>query len=292
MSTDLVPTTGPPAAADWDVVQQQAEVLSRSNIVPSAYRGKPADIMVAILWGHDLGLGPIPALKFIDVIEGEPALNTEARIALIRKAGHSISGSTSATKAVITGKRADTGDEMTVEWTIEMAQRAKYKTGDTWKPLAEKNTWKSYPEAMLWARAASQLGRMLFADVTLGLSYSPEEVRDWQDGTPPPEAPTTADDGIEDAEIVDDGPPAGVDPETGEVDDVPDLELRMERLSEDQAKGMVAWRKEKRFPQMASMTPAQRRAVDAELDRRGWALRDAEPDPGAEPEKGDDDVFG
>jgi len=67
----------------------------------------------------------------------------------------------------VTGKRSDNGDEMSVTWTLEMAERA---------GLLNKQNWKKYPEAMLWARAASQLCRMLFADCFAGATYTPEEI--------------------------------------------------------------------------------------------------------------------
>jgi hypothetical protein len=50
-----------------------------------------------------------------------------------------------------------------------MAQRA---------GLANKQVWKAYPEAMLWARAVSQLCRMLFPDCFAGGTYTPEEAPD------------------------------------------------------------------------------------------------------------------
>jgi hypothetical protein len=148
-------------------LMEQAELLARSNLVPKAFRGKPADVVVAMLLGQELGLGPMATMSMVDVIEGNATLNAEGKVCLVRKAGHSVSGEALATKAVARGRRSDTGDEMAVEWTLQMAQRA---------GLAGKAVWKQYPEAMLWSRAVSQLCRMLFPDVLAGLSYTPEEV--------------------------------------------------------------------------------------------------------------------
>lgn len=275
MPADLVPVA--PVADDWALIERQAQTLAKSNIVPSAYRGKPNDILVAILWGNDLGLGPIPSLKFIDVIEGEPALSTEGRVALVRKAGHSIKGEMSATKAWAHGKRADNGDELKVEWTIEMAQRVKYDK-ERRKSLTEKDTWQNYPEAMLWARAVSQLCRALFPDVTLGLSYSPEEVRDFiEENTPPPCTADAADadddgDGVEDAEVVPDGPPAAPD-RTGLITK---LGERNRALSQERRASIQAWLAsqgvEPGRPLKEYDTDVLERAL-AEMDRRdreGW----------------------
>jgi hypothetical protein len=153
----------------WDILQSQAAALAKSAFVPTNYRNKPDDILAAGLYGHEVGLGITSSLSYINVINGKPTLSAEGMVALARSKGHAINGKVTATAATVTGKRADTGDEMTVEWTIEMAKRAK---------LDGKDTWKQYPESMLWARAVSQLCRMLFPDVLLGLSYTPEEMAD------------------------------------------------------------------------------------------------------------------
>lgn len=162
-------TVAPPSTDELDSYMRQAEMMAKSGMVPAHFRGKPADIMVAALAGRELGMAPIAALQHVVVISGKPTLSAEGRVALLRKHGHSLTGTASPERAVVTGKRRDTGDEITVEWTIQMAQRA---------GLLRNNTWKQYPEAMLWARAVSQLSRMLFPDVFLGVSYTAEELQD------------------------------------------------------------------------------------------------------------------
>lgn len=183
MSAELVRQNGNVGMS----MMEQAEVLSRSNLVPKAFRGKPADVVVATLLGQELGLGPMATMSYIDVIEGNATVNAEGKVALVRRQGHSIGGDATATKATARGRRKDTGDEMAVDWTIQMAARA---------GLANKPVWKQYPESMLWSRAVSQLCRMLFPDVLVGLSYTPEEVEAFT-------APTVV--------------AAPADPETGEV---------------------------------------------------------------------------
>lgn len=175
-------------------LMDQAEVLAGSNLVPKAFRNRPADVVVAMLLGQELGLGPMATMSMVDVIEGNATLNAEGKVSLVRKAGHSITGEAQATRAIAHGRRSDTGDEMTVEWTIQMAGRA---------GLANKAVWKQYPEAMLWSRAVSQLCRMLFPDVLAGLSYTAEEVEAFS--------------GIESTSPDRPALPAGVDPNTGEI---------------------------------------------------------------------------
>lgn len=160
-------TDAPPSVSEWQMIQQQAEILAQSDIVPAAYRRKPANIVVAALTGRSFGWDPLTAMRLCHVIEGKATISAEGMLALARAKGHSISGESTDQGATCIGTRADTGDTMTVTFTMADAARA---------GLAGKGTWKQYPAAMCWARAVSQLCRMLFPDVLAGLSYTPEEI--------------------------------------------------------------------------------------------------------------------
>ena len=153
-----------PAEVSWKVAQK----IANTPFVPTAFRGKPESVYAAVLYGEELGLGPMQSLTQIHVIEGKPSLAPEGMRGLVLKAGHRIDVKQATNdKVVLYGKRADSGSEATVEWTMKDAQLA---------GLAGRGAWKTYPRAMLMARATSELCRMLFADIIAGLSYTPEEV--------------------------------------------------------------------------------------------------------------------
>lgn len=152
----------------WETAQAQAITLSRARgFVPAAYYNKPDNVLAAWLYGRALGFDLTTSMRMIHVVDGKPTLSAEAMLALVRRAGHSVSGEMSAERAKINGRRTDTGDAMTVEFTWADAERA---------GLTRKDNWKTYPAAMLWARAVSQLCRVLFPDVLLGMAYVPEEL--------------------------------------------------------------------------------------------------------------------
>lgn len=165
-ASTVTPTT---SMQEWSVISQQAEILARSDIVPRAYRGKPANVIAAAISGRSFGWDAMAAMRNCHVIEGQVSIKPEAQVGLVRAAGHSITGTSSSEAAEVTGKRGDTGDQMTVRWTLEDAKAA---------GLLGKSNWRQYPSDMLWARAVSQLCRRLFPDVTLGLSYTPDELGD------------------------------------------------------------------------------------------------------------------
>lgn len=160
-------TTAPAVSNDFDAMVRMSQMLAKSSLVPAAYRGKPENVLLATLAGQPFGWDPTMAMRSFHVIEGQPSLKPEIMLALVRRAGHSVTGETRADGAVITGKRRDTGDTMTVGYTLEDARRAN---------LLGKSVWKQYPQSMCWARALSQLCRMLFPDVVLGAGYTAEEL--------------------------------------------------------------------------------------------------------------------
>ena len=89
-----------------------AERVASSALMPAAYKNKPTDAAIAMLYGVEMGMSPMTSLQRIVVINGKPTLDAQGMVALIRQAGHSISGDISAEKATVKGKRGDTGDEM------------------------------------------------------------------------------------------------------------------------------------------------------------------------------------
>lgn len=145
----------------------QLNFISRTEFVPQGLRGNLPAILACVTTGRELGLGDMTSLRSIHIIDGKATFSAELMVQLVRKAGHSITGDVSAEQATVVGKRNDNGDTMTVTWTLAMADRA---------GLTGKSNWKKYPETMLWARAVSQLCRMLFADCFAGASYTPEEL--------------------------------------------------------------------------------------------------------------------
>ena len=138
-----------------------AKSIAGTDFVKSAIRGNPAAIAACVLYGDEVGLGPMQALAQISVIDGRPALSAEAMRALILAAGHDLwIEESSVTKATIAGKRRDSQQTSRVTWTMDDAKRAN---------LAGKPNWRAYPRQMLAARATAELARLIFADAIGGL---------------------------------------------------------------------------------------------------------------------------
>lgn len=134
-----------------------------------AVGGEPKIFMI-LLAARELNVPPCQALNGgIWNIQGKIEISARLMNAMIRKAGHSITIThCDETKCVMQGKRSDSGDTFTSQFTMEDAKRA---------GIANRTNWKAYAEDMLYARAMSRLARRLFPDV-IGTAYVEGEIRD------------------------------------------------------------------------------------------------------------------
>jgi hypothetical protein len=147
-----------------------SKALSSSDLLPHAYRGKPANVLVALALGEALGIAPTTALYGINVIQGKPTLSAETMRAIVLARGHRFDVVTfTEVEATVACARAERpGDVSTFSFTLEDAKRAGLVGGN----------YDKYPKAMLLARATSQACRAIFPDVLAGVSYTPDELDD------------------------------------------------------------------------------------------------------------------
>lgn len=69
-------------------LMEMAQAVSKSALVPPAYRDKPGDIVVAVQMGAEVGLAPLQALQSIAVINGRPAIYGDGFWALVLSSPH------------------------------------------------------------------------------------------------------------------------------------------------------------------------------------------------------------
>ncbi len=161
---------------------QIAQGLAKTSFVPKSMQGRPDEITGAILAGREIGLDPMAALRSIDIIDGTPAVRALTLRAIVQKQGHAIWVEESTpTRAVVSGRRKGSDKTQSSEWTIERAKTA---------GLATKRNWQNNPEAMLIARATSEVARLIAADALLGMPYSHEELSDGISTVGPAATPT------------------------------------------------------------------------------------------------------
>lgn len=147
---------------------QLARALASSNLVPKDFRGQPANILLAVNLGTALGIEPAVALTEIQIIDGKPTLSAHLQAALVRRAGHKLRIEQKKDQATATLIRTDDPDhEHRATWTMKRAEHA---------GLAGRGAWRTYPEAMLVARAVTEVIRLAASDVLIGIAYTAEEL--------------------------------------------------------------------------------------------------------------------
>lgn len=145
-----------------------AERICKTNFVPAAYRGKPEETLACILYGSELGIGPMQSLNSIDIVQGSVFLRAQLVQALARSVGGSIDvDSADDERAVVLARRPGWTVARRVEFTFEEARR---------QGLTGKDPWKKDPAGMLANRATTRAGRWYFADVLKGLYVEGEDL--------------------------------------------------------------------------------------------------------------------
>lgn len=154
-----------------------AKMLAQSGMVPSNFKGKPQDCLVAMQWGFEVGLQPMQALQNIAVINGKPSIWGDAALALVRShpdckgVEEKLEGEGDEMRAVCTVMRAH--GEM-IEKTIRYFSVANAKTARLW---GKQGPWTQYPERMLAQRARGFALRDAFPDALKGI-ITREEAED------------------------------------------------------------------------------------------------------------------
>lgn len=158
-----------------------AEVVSQAKgMLPRAYEGNPANVLVAVQYGASLGIEPMAALQNIDVIQGTPTLSAKAVAALVRANGHKLwmredEQNMSATCTIV--RNDDKEHPVTVTRDKAWAQRM---------GLLTKDNYKKQPTTMLMWRAVTACANRACPELFLGLggAYTADELHDMDDMAP------------------------------------------------------------------------------------------------------------
>lgn len=188
---EYVATLEQTAGNEWvDLVQPAADLaamIAQTEFVPAEMRNKPAAIAACILYGAEIGIGPMQSLAKVDIVKGRPAPRAELARALALAAGHEIwVEEQSNTRCKVSGRRRGSQQVQTVTWTLD----------DVKKAGIANQAYGKYPRQMLLARASAELVRMMCPDVLGGIGLFAEEAVDATDNTTPvvaaaPEPKTT-----------------------------------------------------------------------------------------------------
>lgn len=156
-----------------------SERLAASSLIPVALRGKPQDVLVVLMKGHELGLAPMQALSSIHVISGKAVCEAALMVGLCLSRPdvclYFTMVESDDTQATYETHRRGAPEPVRMSYTFEQAKQAK---------LTAKDNWTNHRAAMLRARASSALARAVYPDLAAGI-YTPDEADEFREAPAP-----------------------------------------------------------------------------------------------------------
>jgi hypothetical protein len=189
MSTEITTYASSSLESRWNYAQALSgagELIPRGLMEKGAV--SPAKVLLVMETGTMLGIHPVAALQGVNVIEGKATVSPALMSAVVRRAGHllrvTMAGSLDDLSLAATAelvRKDDPEHPFTVTWTIERAGRAGLLQLVDGKVRARSKAdypgpWEKYTEAMLKARAISEVCREGATDALMGVGYVPEEL--------------------------------------------------------------------------------------------------------------------
>lgn len=165
-------------SALMNISWRTADMLSKANIIPQQYRGKPGDCLLAMDMANRMGISPIMVMQSSQIVQGNFSWKGSACKALIDGCGKFKNS-----HYVMSGKPGDNtwGCRLVATFT---------KTGETvsgpivtWRMAIDEgwvnkngSKWKTMPELMLRYRAASFFAKTECPEVLMGFQTAEEQM--------------------------------------------------------------------------------------------------------------------
>lgn len=156
-----------------------ASFMARSNFVPLPLRRKDKsnmktveeltmDVTAIIMAGASVGYDPFQAVQQMFIVHGSPAMYARSMVALVKSHGHKVDQvEASAESVTVRARHRDETEYQEFTWTLARAERAGYTSNPKYR---------TNPQEMLYAKAATEACRRMFPEVLSGISpYSVEE---------------------------------------------------------------------------------------------------------------------
>ena len=156
-----------------NIVSVSDMAVMADSIVKSGFYGfkTKEQVMAVMLVAQAESKHPATVVQEYDIIQGRPALKSQAMLARFQLAGGTVQWDEVTPNCVKGTFKHPSGGSLTVEWTMAMAKQAGL--------VREGSGWTKYPEDMLRSRVISRAVRSVFPACILG-HYAVEEVMDFE----------------------------------------------------------------------------------------------------------------
>lgn len=207
----------------FELIQRVSKAFASSDLVPKQYQGNLPNCMIAMDMAQRIGANPLMVMQNLYIVHGTPGWSSKFLIATVNvcgrytslryewrgKAGDAEYGCRAWAIERDTGERLD---GIWVTWAMVRAEGWDSKNGSKWKTMPDQMF--VYRSAAFWQRAyAPELG--------MGLQTA-EEIHDTFDTARGIDGSFSVD--MESLRAAAD--PAGVDKDTGEIHDAPQIEQK------------------------------------------------------------------
>ncbi len=165
---------------DFNELGSFCESYAKSDAAMKCYQDKPANAIVAVMYGYELGMEPITSLNNIYIINNRPALFAECIHGLVKssKVCEYVHFKYIGTEydddfgVQVTSKRKDDTEPLVSQFTVADAKKA-----NLW---GNRDSWVKYPKRLLFARSLSFNLQDNFPDITKGIKTY-EVVADYEE---------------------------------------------------------------------------------------------------------------
>jgi hypothetical protein len=158
-----------------------AEVLCKARCIPKEFWDNPADILVAVQFGHDIGISPMTAIQNVMIINNRPAIWGDLMLAVCMRSRFQKGGFIDCietydedTQTAYCTVTRDGRDPVTRKFSIDDAKNANL--------LGKPGSWQTHRPVMQGHRARTRCLKDMFPDLLKGVSGI-EEMRDIIEGS-------------------------------------------------------------------------------------------------------------
>lgn len=162
----------------FDQIARAASMLSKTDIVPATYKGKPENCFIAIEIANRMGVSPMMVMQNLYVVQGKPSWSGQAATSMLKNSSefknvkHVYTGTakTDDWGCYVQAERLNGEIVKGAEVTIEIAKKEGWHSKGGSK-------WLTMPELMLAYRASAWFARVHCPELLMGMQTK-EEVED------------------------------------------------------------------------------------------------------------------
>lgn len=186
--------------SDFDLFNQSlqmATILSKTQLIPQNFQGKPEDCLIALDFARRLGVSPTSVLPELYIIHGRPAISAKFMISLVNRSGvfsriqwkEDIDGEV---EYLVNGSKRTIPNYSAVAYFTELSSGETYESPKIDMRFALSNgwltkndsQWQKMPQVMARYRSASILIKTTCPELAMGME-SLEEARDFEEDERP-----------------------------------------------------------------------------------------------------------